>query len=422
MNMDINNYLQKTEDYLHTKLLPFWANRIAEPKFGGFQTNYDVNGCRTDVTEKTLLCQARTIFTLSHAIRMGYDWEGSGETIRQGIDFLFKHFRDSEHDGYYWIVEEDGRPRDTSKVLYGHSFLIYGLSEYALLTGDEESKKESIRLFDLCKGLASDLRYGGFYEHFNRTFELTCTRPDGVFHKSLDTHMHLMEAFTTLYELTGEVRHRRALEQMCELIFDRMIDPETGAGIGFFKPDWQPIGNIELDTVWGADRFDKQGKPAEITSYGHNIELAWLYLHAQDILGNPRTESLDRMLPIFEHTYSKGIDWELGGLYVEGVRDGEVTESTKEFWQQAEALIGFLDAYELTGDDKYLRAFANIHDFVFEKVINWEQGEWYPLLSRENEVLWDYMGTNWKICYHTLRGVCEVSKRLRSIMSKEEEQ
>jgi mannobiose 2-epimerase len=106
------------------------------------------------------------------------------------------------------------------------------------------------------------------------------------------------------------------------------------------------------------------------------------------------------------------VDWECGGLYVEGDRAGEATEKTKEFWQQAEALVGFLDAADLTGDDSYLDAFRNIHTFVFTHMINWEQGEWFPLLARDGTVLWDYMGHNWKICYHTIRGMVEVVKRL----------
>jgi mannobiose 2-epimerase len=202
-----------------------------------------------------------------------------------------------------------------------------------------------------------------------------------------------------------------------DLIFEKMIDPQTGTGIAMFTSDWKPIANVELDTVWGRDRFDEDGKSPDITSYGHNIEFAWLYLHAQDILGIQRQKSLNRMVPIYEHTYEKGIDWEYGGIYVEGLRNGDPTEMTKEFWQQAEALVGFLDAYQTTGDEKYLKAFRNVHDFVFSKVINWEMGEWFALLERNGDLKWDYMGTSWKVFYHTVRGTCQVVKRLNHIIN-----
>lgn len=408
-------YLERSEDYLRETLIPFWTQRIVDPKHGGFQTNYDRDGRRTEVAAKTLLCQARSLFALSHAIRCGFDWPGSSEMLDQGIHFLLKHFQDGEHGGYYWVCEEDGRVRDDRKIVYGHSFLIYALAEHALLTGSASSRQEAVNLFQLLHGKAADVENGGFFEHFDRQYNRVPVRSDGQYHKSFDVHMHLMEAFTTLYQLTREPCHRDALEQMMGLIVNRILDCETGVGIAVFTPDWRPIPNQQLTALWGSDRFDEKGKPPEVTSYGHNIEFAWLYLHALDTLGKPRQDGLDRVMPIFEHTWEKGVDWENGGLYVEGYRTGDVTEPNKEFWQQAEALVGFLDAYRLTADDKYLDAFRNIHDFVFGKMINWNQGEWFPLLDRKGNVLWDYMGHNWKICYHTIRAMCEIVKRLRSI-------
>lgn len=418
MESPIHAYLEKTENYLNQKLIPFWVARAVDPVYGGFQTNYDRDGNRTDNSEKSFLAQCRCIFTISHALRLGFDWPGGKEALKQGIDFLFKYYRDDEYGGYYWIVEEDGTPKDDNKIIYGHSFLIYSLSEYALLTGDEAAKAEAIRIFDFLQEKIADPEHGGYFEHFDRQFNLKKARGDVSVHKSLDVHMHLMEAFTTLYELTGDPAHRKALEEVIVLIFDKMVDQETGTGISMFTSDWRPIANVELDTVWGRDRSDDDGKAPDITSYGHNIELAWLYLHAQDILGIPREKSLHRVLPIYEHTYKNGVDWENGGLYVEGKKIGPATERTKEFWQQAEALVGFADAYLLTGDEKYLTAFKNIHDFVFDKMINWEMGEWFALLAEDGEPIWDYMGTSWKVFYHTVRGTCLTVKKLEAIVEK----
>ncbi len=414
----LENYLSETKSYLNEKLIPFWAEKAIEPKFGGFQTNYDRNGKRTEVTEKSLLSQCRSIFTISHAMRLGFVWPDGKNAIEQGVDFLSKYFFDKEYDGYYWVVEEDGTPKDTNKIIYGHSFLIYGLSEYALLTNNKNAKNEAIRIFNLLQEKVADKKSGGYFEHFDRYFNIKKARGDISVHKSLDVHMHLMEAFTTLYELTKDESHRKALVDIIELIFNKMVEPETGTGISMFTADWQPIANVELDTVWGRDRFDENGKGIDITSYGHNIELTWLYLHAMDILGIKREDSLARVKPTYEHTYEKGVDWKFGGLYVEGERHGEVTEKTKEFWQQAEAMVGFLDAYTMTNDDKYLKAFQNIHDFVFGKMINWEQGEWFALLSESGDVIWDYMGTSWKVFYHTVRGTGQIVKRLESILQE----
>jgi len=410
------DYLLRTTNYFNDKLIPFWEARAVEKKYGGFQTNYDRNGKRTDVTEKSFLSQCRSIFSISHSMRSGFNWKDGEEVLKQGLDFISKYFKDKEFDGYYWIVEENGTPTDKNKIIYGHSFLIYGLSEYALLTGNVDAKEEAIRVFNLLQTKVADKEFGGYFEHFDRFFNVKKARGDIEVHKSLDVHMHLMEAFTTLYELTGAENHKKALLNIIELIFDKMIEPKSGTGISMFTRNWKPIANVELDTVWGRDRFDEDGKTVDITSYGHDIELAWLYFHALDILNLPKEKYMERVIPIYEHTYNHGVDWNNGGLYVEGIRNGKATEKTKEFWQQAEAMVGFLDAYITTKDEKYLKAFINIHDFVFEKMINWEQGEWFALLAENGDVIWDYMGTSWKVFYHTVRGTSQIIKRLEKII------
>lgn len=408
--------LRKTETYLTQKLLPFWTRRIVEPKFGGFQANYDENGERTKVREKTFLCQARCIFTFSFVLRQGYDWKGSRKLLTQGLDFLKEHYLDPKYDGYYWIVDENGKPLDRNKVMYGHSFLIYGLAENALATGNKESAAEACRVFDLVVSQAFDVERGGFYEHFTRDWQLPGGGSAGGDLKSLDTHMHLMEAFTTLYELSGLPKHRRALERIIELIFTKMVDRKSGLGVAMFTPDFRPINNIELDTVWGADRFDEKGKPPTVTSFGHNIELAWLFLHALDVLGVSREAGRDRALPLMEHACRYGVDRKYGGLYCEGLRSGRTHEDTKEFWQQAEAMVGFLDAYLLTHDEKYLEAFQAVYDFVFAHMMHPQLGEWYCLCARDGTVLRPWLGSNWKICYHTLRGMTLVCKKLREVI------
>ena len=416
---DLEALYTRTQDYLHEHLIPFWATRLVEPEHGGFQTNYDHDGRRTVVTDKTLLAQGRSLFTIAHTVRLGHPWPDWQNQIAQGITFLQKAFHDPVHDGYYWIVDAEGRPLDDSKVLYGHSFLIYGLSEAALLTGDAATAALAEHIFELVQTRAADPEQGGYLEHFDRAWRPKSARDDIQRFKSLDVHMHLMEAFTTLYELTGRAEHRRALEQVSELIWSRMIDPASGTGIAMFTQDWRPIANVELDTVWGSDRFE-EAKATDITSYGHNIELAWLYLHSIEILDAPAELALPRVAPIFAHTAEQGVDWTYGGLYVEGHRGGGVTEDSKEFWQQAEALVGFAEGYRLTGEECYLQALENVHRFVFDKVIHWPVGEWLPLLDRQGNVIWDYMGHNWKTCYHTVRAMCELLLRLERLIEPSE--
>ena len=121
---------------------------------------------------------------------------------------------------------------------------------------------------------------------------------------------------------------------------------------------------------------------------------------------------------IYDHTVSNGIDSEFGGVYVEGPHSGGVYDMEKEFWQQAEVLIGMLDAWLLFRDEKYLKAYKNVHRFVFDKMINKGVGEWYPLLSRTGEPVWTHMSHSWKVNYHTIRAMIQSIFRLKGISVK----
>ena len=87
----------------------------------------------------------------------------------------------------------------------------------------------------------------------------------------------------------------------------------------------------------------------------------------------------------------------------------------KEFWQQAEVLIGMLDGVIMFGGEKYWEAYKNVHRFVFDKVINKKVGEWYALLTRKGEPIWTYMGHSWKINYHTVRSMIQSIQRLEKL-------
>ena len=167
--------------------------------------------------------------------------------------------------------------------------------------------------------------------------------------------MHMMEALTTHYELTGSPTHRRRLEESIALITDRMLRPESGTGYIQFALDFTPLPAILFEVEWGRDAKPEDGveRPLSYTSYGHNVEFAWLLLHAADILGYERSRYAEIVRPIFDHCVRYGIDREYGGVYVEGPHDAPPTITEKQFWQQAELLVGMLDAYLLFGDEKY---------------------------------------------------------------------
>jgi mannobiose 2-epimerase len=414
----IAELLEQTRTYLADLLLPFWIELSPDPDAGGFLTYFDAGGRPTGQTTKTFLMQIRMLYTMASAHRAGYGGGRCAELARMGADFILRHYWDDERDGWVWIADRHGHTTVADKVGYGQCFGVYAFSEYALATGDERGREAAERTYAaICRHMA-DTRHGGFMEIMRSDW--TPERPGkyGGDRKSMDVHMHMMEALTRLYELTGSATHRRRLLEVIDLICSRMLDPETGLGFMQFAFDFTPLPAILFATEWGSDEEPEDGvaHPLEYTSYGHNVEFAWLLLHAADVLGVPRAEYADVVKPIFDHCIEFGIDPEYGGVYIDGPFGAPPANRHKQFWQQAEVLIGTLDAYALFGDERYWQAFESVYRFVFGKFVNAEAGgEWRALLDRDGTPIWDYLGHEWKISYHTVRSMVQVVSRLRSL-------
>ncbi len=417
----IQSILDRSEKYLTSTLLPFWIERSVDRQAGGFLTYFDRDGKPTGETVKTFLMQIRMLYTMSSAHRFGYGGGRCAELAKWAADFILQHYWDQEHDGWIWIADRHGNPTFQGKIGYGQCFGIYAFSEYFLATGDERGRQAALRTYDAVGRHMVDTRHGGYFEIMDRLWVPRPGARSGGDRKSMDVHMHMMEALTSLYEMTGHPSHRRRLEAVIDLIIGRMLEPATGAGWMQFSHDFQPLRAILFDVEWGSDEqpADGQAHPLDTTSYGHNVEFAWLLLHAADKLGRPRADFAQVVKRIFDQCADHGIDWELGGVYIEGPMTGRPTNQHKQFWQQAELLVGYLDAYELLGDDRHWHAFENVWTFVMDKFVNLPGGgEWYALLDRDGTPIWDYLGHAWKISYHTVRSMVQSVIRLRRILGR----
>ena len=415
---EISKYLQEAKTHLEKELLPFWTKRMIDHKNGGYVTHFDESGNDTGEDEKSLIAQSRSVYTLSSAHRAGH---GNGELealARHGVDFMINKMWDKTDGGFFWMMDRAGNVKMDQKILYGHSFAVYCLSEYTLATGDPRGREYAELCFDLIQKHCTDTFYGGYFEMFDRDWTLAGPGSKGGDRKTLDVHMHLMEAYTTLYECSQKEVHRRKLLEDIEILLQRMMHAEYKTGIPQFTEDWQIAPQIKFDVVWGWDRYTEDGakdNPSDNTCYGHNAEFAWLLKHAIEILGIDQNDYLPLFETIYDHTVDHGVDTEFGGVFVEGPHSGGVYDKEKEFWQQAEVMIGLLDACQLFENGKYWIAYKNVHDFVFNKVINRNIGEWYPLLTREGEPIWRHMGHSWKINYHSVRAMVQSIKRLEEM-------
>jgi len=413
--------LEECKRHLTTELLPFWLDRCKDDKNGGFITHFDKDGKDAGTDEKSLISQTRTVYTMSAAHRAGYGGGKCAEYARHGVHFLIDKMWDKEYGGFFWMMDRKGNVAIDKKILYGFSFAIYSLSEYTLATGDPRGLEYAEKVFDLIQKYCADTMYGGYFEMFERNWDLCGPGSGGGDRKTLDAHMHLMEAFTTLYECSGQSVHRRKLLEDIDILIKRILHPKYATGIPQFTPDWKVAPQIKFDIVWGWDRFAEGGqKPhaQDNTSAGHNVEFAWLLAHATDILDAGAFEQYEKVIKkAADHGMKNGIDPEYGGVYVEGPHAGGVHDTEKEFWQQAEVMIGMLEACLRFGPQKYWPAYVNVHRFVFDKMINRPVGEWWPLTTREGKPIWTHMSHSWKVNYHTVRCMVQCIKRLERLLA-----
>ena len=417
---EVASFKKEAENHLKTELLPFWTSRMKDEINGGFITHFDQEGKDTGEDEKSLIAQTRCLYTIASAHRAGYGDGKFAALARHGADFLIDKMWDMKYGGFYWMMGRRGNVKMDQKIIYGQSFAMYSLSEYTLATGDPRGLEYAGRVFDLLQKYCVDTMYGGYWEMFNRNWNLCGPGSQGGDRKTLDIHMHLMEAFTTLYECSGQEVHRRKLLEDMEILINRIIHPVYKTGIPQFFMDWTVAPQIKFDIIWGWDRFSAEGQKGNATDntcFGHNAEFAWLLLHALHILKTDPAPYADLVKTILEHTITNGIDNEFGGVFVEGPHSGGVYDKEKEFWQQAEVLIALLDGAILFGGDQYWNAYKNVHRFVFDKVINKKVGEWYPLLTRRGEPIWTHMGHSWKINYHTVRSMIQSIQRMDTLLA-----
>ncbi|OQY35307.1 MAG: N-acylglucosamine 2-epimerase [Spirochaetaceae bacterium 4572_59] len=411
---------KEMSSHLSQELLPFWQNRIWDESYGGFITQFDTNGDDSGCDEKSLLAHMRSIYSFSLAHIKGFDPDNVLLGLAEkGVQFAIDNYWDSENGGFYWLFNRKNEVLIDKKILYGHSFAIYALATYTSASGDPRGLEYAEKCFDLLQIYAAETSCGGYWEMFEKDWILCGPGSAGGDRKTLDVHMHLMEAFTALYACSGKDVHKRKLQEIIDLLTQRIMHPLYGTGIPQFYKDWTIAPQIKFDIIWGWDRFvgDSQEKVNNLdnSSYGHNVEFFWLLTDSLKILGQDPHNYDELFGKILAHA-EIGIDREYGGVYVEGSHDGrKVYDQAKEFWQQAEFLTGMLDAYLLYGDEKYLENYQNVHTFVMNHMIKHEVGEWWPLLSREGNPIWEHMSHSWKVNYHSIRAVILTIERLERI-------
>lgn len=376
---------------LTDNILPYWMNKMCNPE-GGFHGRID--GCEVLDASAPIggIMTARILWTFASAYRL----LGNPEYLEMALkakNILISHFYDSEFGGTYWSLNADYTPLDTKKQIYAIAFAIYGLAELNRATGDEQALDYAIKLFHAIEDHSYDEEKDGYFEAFTRSWEqiedMRLSEKDANENKTMNTHLHVIEAYTCLYRVWKDSLLEKRLRGLID-IFDKYILAENGHLKLFFDDDWN----------CGYDIF----------SYGHDIEASWLLHEAALVLGDKEKLALvESRIPGIVAASTEGFTPE-GGMIYEKISD-EI-DADRHWWVQAEAAVGYFNLWEHFGAQEGLENAIHCWEYIKNHIIDKENGEWVWSIRADGSVNRDEDKAGfWKCPYHNGRMCLEIIER-----------
>lgn len=398
--MNISIYKQEIQESLHD-ILQFWLKNTLDLEHGGFIGKMDFEGKVHPKNEKGGVLNARILWTFSAAYNFTKN-EEYRQIAERAYHYVQNYFRDKENGGVYWSVDFEGNPLSTRKQIYSQAFTIYGLAEYYKATQNSEALDFAKELFYLIEKHSFDQRQGGYFEAFSKDWtlleDLRLSEKDRNDPKTMNTHLHVLEAYTTLHEVWKDSFLEKQIRNLLTVFSDKIINPKNNHMRLFFDKNW-------LYT-------------SKCISFGHDIEASWLLQEAAEAIHD------DDLITKFKAIAVKMADASTEGLQADGSMIHEFDPSTKhrdthrEWWVEAEGMVGFLNAYQISKNEKYLSIVQGIWDFTTKHLKDTEKGEWiwgvyedYSPMKNEDKVGF------WKCPYHNARACMEILKRINNITS-----
>ncbi len=391
----LHQYKTEVEQELDN-ILAYWINHSIDQEKGGFYGKIDNNNIADIDAPKGLVLNARILWTFSAAMQMEPN-EQYAAVAERAFAYILQHFYDKEFGGVYWQVDAYGEPLNTRKQIYALAFCLYGLSEYYAATKNSTALHLSIELFNVIEQHSYDAQYGGYFEAFARDwkplYDLRLSAKDANEKKTMNTHLHIIEAYSNLYKAWPDVQLKGKIIALLEIFDKYMIDAASSHLNLFFDEQW---------TV----------KP-DVISYGHDIEAAWLLQECAEIAGDEKWISVMKKHAVKTAiAAADGLDTD-GGLWYECEPAHHRLIKEKHWWPQAEAMVGFLNAWQLTGDATFLQQSFNNWLFTKQYIIDHGKGEWFWGIDENHQIMQgqDKAGF-WKCPYHNARACMEIVKRL----------
>lgn len=376
-------------------ILAWWVQETIDEDYGGFIGRIGGDARKYQMAEKGVVLNTRILWTFSRAVNIGL--KTFIPVADRAYHYICRYFSDEVYGGLYWMLDHKGVPVNSRKQIYAQAFGIYAYAEYHKATGSGEALSRARKLYALLEDKAWDNTKSGYLEAFSENWgplsDFRLSSKDANEAKTMNTHLHILEAYTNLYKVDPSLSIKSALIQMIELYCDKFIEADSGRLKLFFDEDWN-----EMITHH---------------SFGHEIETAWLLNEAAEAIGERELKSRANR---YAHLLASRVLREgmalHGGVYNERSPDGKY-DRNQDWWPQAEAVVGFHDAYEHTGNLDFLNAAKNCLSFITEKMIDHKNGEWYWSVDLDgNPNINEDKAGPWKAPYHNSRMCFEMMVRL----------
>lgn len=383
--------IDEIKEQLIDSIIPFWK-ALRDDEFGGYYGYMDFDLKVDRKYEKGCILNSRILWFFSSAYKVLGDASLLDEA-KHAYEFLLKYCLDKKDGGVFWSVTYDGAPLDTTKHTYNQAFTIYGLSSYYDASGDEDAMKLALSLYELIEKKMRD--ENGYLEAFDREFKpvsnekLSENGTEAT--RSMNTLLHVMEGYTELYRVTGDGRVRQSLYEVLDIVNEKIYNPRLHRQECFFDKEYNSL--------------------VDLYSYGHDIEAAWLINRTTDILGD--VELSERIGKMTDDLVSQVYKVAFDGRSIPVEAENGIVKEDRVWWVQAEAINGFLDAYDKHPEkEEYLEAAKALWDYIKEFIIDKREGsEWYWYVDANGIPAKDPIVEPWKCPYHNGRMCLEVITR-----------
>jgi len=387
---------RQVTDELTQNILPFWMTKMEDNINGGFFGQITGENQLVENAPKGGILNARILWTFSSAT-LHLKNEVYLTQAKRAKEYIFSHFFDEEFGGTYWMLNADGTPADTKKQIYSQAFFIYALVEFYRASGDETALEKAKELFSMIEKHSFDIEKNGYFEAYSKNWilldDLRLSDKDANEKKTMNTHLHILEAYTNLYRVWKEPELQKKLKNLIEIFIDKIINKATNHLDLFFDENW----NCKSSLI----------------SYGHDIEASWLLYEAAIVLDNNLIiKNVNDIAIKIADAASEGVQ-ENGGIINEKNYATGHLDTNYDWWPQAEAVIGLYNAYQLSKNQTYLQKSISEWNFIKSNIVDKQNGEWFwSVMSDGKKDSKNDKAGFWKCPYHNSRMCLELIERI----------